>query len=235
MTTKPDGHAHGLPGHRAANRPALVVVLGLCLSCALWSLTGFHGARKTSAKPRKISEEALDELAAGLALRGGRWVVRPPAAGWGAAPYWGPTAQASTRGGKYVITAAAEVELERLHVLAASLRRWSPATKLVLFTADTGGSIGVLQAAGEPAVRHYALQQADMLNYCCCAARQCELPRCLERILCTVPCCRRRGAPFPAAQRHSTGHVQVQTSQTAIEQPCMRMHEAVLLPSGLAP
>ncbi|KAI7835344.1 hypothetical protein COHA_010753 [Chlorella ohadii] len=148
MTTKPDGHAHGLPGHRAANRPALVVVLGLCLSCALWSLTGFHGAHKSSAKPRKISEEALDELAAGLALRGGRWVVRPPAAGWGAAPYWGPTAQASTRGGKYVITAAAEVELERLHVLAASLRRWSPATKLVLFTAAASGSTDVLQAAG---------------------------------------------------------------------------------------
>lgn len=149
MSAKPDGHAHGREGHRALQRPLPVVfVLGLCLSCLLWSLTGPHGARKTAGKVRKISEEALEELARGLAARGGRWVLQPPSAGWEAAPHWGPTAQPSIRGGKYVIVAVPSVLPEQLNVLAASLRRWSPATQLVLFAPEGVDGTGLSAAAG---------------------------------------------------------------------------------------
>lgn len=155
MTTKPDGHAYAKEGHhRPANRPAfwLVAVLGgLCLSCLLWSLTGFHGTTSSRSKPRKMSEEALEELARGLALRGGSFKVLPPTASWGAAPFWGPTAAASTRRSKYVVTSVAEVVPEQLNILAASLRRWSPATKLVVFAPEGSGGSEQLQAAGERA------------------------------------------------------------------------------------
>lgn len=159
MSAKPDGHAHGREGHRALQR-SLVFVLGLCLSCLLWSLTGPHSARKTAGKARKISEEALEELARGLAARGGRWVLQPPSAGWEAAPHWGPTAQPSTRGGKYVIVAVPSVLPEQLNVLAATLRRWSPATQLVLFAPDGVDGTGLSAAAGGLGAWHAGGRQA---------------------------------------------------------------------------
>lgn len=152
MTGKSDGHAHGKQGHRPANHPALwlVVILGgLCLSCALWSLTGPH--KPAGSKPRAVSEEALEVLARNLALRGGTYALRPPAASWGAALGWGPTAQPSARGGKHVLVSLAEVVPERLNVLAASLRRWAPATKLVVFAPEASGGTEWLEAAGERA------------------------------------------------------------------------------------
>ena len=130
------------PAHRPA--PWQLLLLGLALCSFLWSLSGLGGS-KSSAKPRKFSEEALDQLALQLAR------AERPAAGWAAAARYGPTAQPSARGGKYALLACSEeTEPEGLNIFAASLRRWAPTTKLVAFVEEGASEEqrGLLEAAG---------------------------------------------------------------------------------------
>lgn len=120
--------------------PVVPLALGgaLLLFC-IWTSSGTGGSNSSLQPPRIESSRVLQSLAAEAQLRPGALRQGPASLVGGpqGQPEWGLRASASSRrGGKFVVTSVMGLDPERLNIFVRSLRRHSPATKLVVFVEE---------------------------------------------------------------------------------------------------
>lgn len=157
MTAKEGKEAHYSRGRR--HLPPAAAVAGLVVLAFCWSLSG-SGPRPLQTV--ELSEEQLEQLVAR---------VQSPhvALQHAVARRYGPTAPPSTRGGKYVVTSVMGLDPERLNIFVASLRRWSPATRLVVFVEERTDAT-LLREAGATVFPFVARNDSALvLNRCASA------------------------------------------------------------------
>lgn len=111
-------------------RPVVLAVGGLCLVGLVFALSssgssGADGAQFMQAPQQASARQLLQPGALQARSR-----VQPT-------PEWGPRWHGSSkRGGKYVVTSVMGLDPERLNIFVKSLRRYSPATRLVVFVEE---------------------------------------------------------------------------------------------------